>query len=106
MLLTVDERVFSKLENRFGMITGRNINGMSFSRCMATVLFVSRPSIFDSTRTSRIKPDLFSFSIKESVRNVRLHAKDNHLCYALGTKRKISDTKAIIISRKIRIVQP
>ena len=30
----IDERDFSKLENRFGMITGRNIKGISFSRWM------------------------------------------------------------------------
>ena len=66
----IDERIFSKLENRFGMITGRNIKGMSFSRWMATVSFVSRLSIFDSTGTSRVKTELFSFSIRESMRNV------------------------------------
>ena len=37
----IDVRVFSKLENRFGMITGRHIKVMSFSRRMATVPFVS-----------------------------------------------------------------
>ena len=63
-------KVFSKLENTFGMITGRNIEDMNFSRWMATVPFVSRLSILDNTRTSRIKPGLFSFSIRESVRNV------------------------------------
>ena len=36
----------------FGMITGRNMRGMSFSRWMVTAPFVSRLSIFDSTRTS------------------------------------------------------
>ena len=65
-----DERVFSKLENRFGMITDRNIKDMSFSRWMATVLFMSHLSIIDSTRTSRVKPGLFNFSIRESVKNV------------------------------------
>ena len=33
-----------------------------------------------------------------------LHARDNHLRYALGTKRRISDMEAIIIPRKITIV--
>ena len=70
LTFSMGERFFSKLENRFGMITGRNIKGMSFSRWMATVPFVSRLSIFDSTKTSKIKPGLFSFSIKESIRNV------------------------------------
>ena len=71
---------------------------------MATVPFVSSLSIFDSTRTSKVKPGLFSFNIRESVRNVLLHARDNHLCYALSTRRRISDMDAIFIPRKIRIV--
>ena len=70
------------------------------------VPFVSRLSIIDITRTSRVKPELFSFNIRESMRNVLLHARDNHLCYALGTKIRISDMEAIIIPRKIRIVLP
>ena len=61
LTFTTDERVFSDLENRFGMITGRNIKGMSFSRWTATVLF-------DSKRMSRVKPRPFSFSITESVK--------------------------------------
>ena len=59
LTFSIDERVFSTLGNRFGMITGRNIKGMSFSRWMTTIAFVSRLSIFDSTRTSRVKPGLF-----------------------------------------------
>ena len=66
----INERDFSRLENRFGIITGRNVKGMSFSRWMATVPFMSCLSIIDSMRTSRVKPGLFSFSIRESVRNV------------------------------------
>ena len=65
-----DERVLSKLENKFCMITYRNIKSKSFSRLMATVPYVSRLSIFDSTRTSRVKPGLFNFSIRESMRNI------------------------------------
>ena len=65
---------------------------------------ISLLSIFDSTRTSRVKPGLFSFSIEKSMRNVWLHARDNHLCYVLGTKRRISNMQTIIIPRKIRIV--
>ena len=86
------------------MITGRNIKRMSFSRCMATMPFVSQLSIFDSTRTSRVKPGIFSFSIKESRRNIYLHARVNHLCYVLCRKRRISDMEATNIPRKIRIV--
>ena len=61
LTFAIDERVFIKLENKFSMIAGRNIWGMIFNRWMATVPFVSRLSIFDSTRTSRVKPGLFSF---------------------------------------------
>ena len=50
----IDERVFNKLENRFGMIMGRNIKSMSFSRWMAMVPFVSCLSIFDSTRKAEL----------------------------------------------------
>ena len=67
---SIDEKVFSKLENRFGMITGRNIKGMNLNRWIATVLFVRRPSIFDSTTTSIVKLGIFSFTIRESMRNV------------------------------------
>ena len=69
LIFSIDERVFSKVENKLSMITSRNIKGMSFRRWMATVPIVSRFSIFDSTRTSRVKPRLFSFSIRESVVN-------------------------------------
>ena len=31
LTFSINERVFSELENRFGMITGRTIKGMSFS---------------------------------------------------------------------------
>ena len=106
LTFSIDEKVFSKLENGFGMMMGRNIQGMSFSRWMATVPLVSRLSIFDSTRTSRFKPGLFSFNIKESMRNIQLHARDNHIYYTLGTKRRIPEMKAIIIPRKIRMVLP
>ena len=63
-----DERVFSKLENKISIITSRNIKDISFNRWMVTVMFVSRLSIFDSTRTSRVKPELFSFGIRKSVK--------------------------------------
>ena len=64
LTFSIDERAFSKLENRCVMIMGRNIKSMSFSKWMAMVLFVS------CTRTSRVKPGLFSFSIREIMRNV------------------------------------
>ncbi|MPC82328.1 hypothetical protein E2C01_076987 [Portunus trituberculatus] len=34
------------------------------------------------------------------MRNVRLHARQYHLCYAFSTKSWISDTEAVIISGK------
>ena len=55
------------------MISGRNIKGMSFRGWIATVPFVSRLSITDSTRTSKVKPRLTSFKVRKSVKNVRLH---------------------------------
>lgn len=42
--------------NRYGIIAGRNKKGMSFWRWMTTLPFVSRLSLSDSTRTSRVKP--------------------------------------------------
>ena len=52
LTFSIDGRGFSQLDNRFGMITGRIIKDVSFSRLMTTVPFVSRLSFFDSTRTS------------------------------------------------------
>ena len=60
LIFSIDERVFSKYENRFGLIIWRNIKGMSFSRWMTMVLFMNRLSIFDSTRTTRFKPGLLA----------------------------------------------
>ena len=70
MTFSIDESVFSKLRNRFDMLTGRNIKGISFSKWMATVPFVSRLSVFGNMTLSRVKPGLFSFSIRKSVRNI------------------------------------
>ena len=39
LIFSINESVFSKSENRFGIITGRNILGMSFSRWI-TVYFI------------------------------------------------------------------
>ena len=70
LTFSINEKVFSKLKNRLGMITDKNIQDMRFSRWMATVPSVSRLSIFDSTRTSRVKPGHFGINIRESMRNV------------------------------------
>ena len=40
------------------------------------------------------------------MRNVRLHARHYHLCYALNTQRWIPDTEAVIIPGKISIIPP
>ena len=57
--------ILSKVENRFGIITGRNIRNMSFSKWIATVPFQSCLSNFHSTRTSRVKPRLSSKVLKK-----------------------------------------
>ena len=44
-----DERVFGKLKDRFGMISGQNIKGVSFRRWVAKVPYVSRLFTIDST---------------------------------------------------------
>ncbi|MPC70038.1 hypothetical protein E2C01_064273 [Portunus trituberculatus] len=38
------------------------------------------------------------------MKNVRLHAKHNHLCYAFSTKRWVFDTETVIILRKITTI--
>ena len=106
LTFSIDGRIFGMLKNRLGMISGRNIKGMIFRRWLAAVPFVSCLSIMDSTRASRVKPRFTSFRIRESVWNVCLHARDNHLRYAFCTKRWVSDTEAIVIPWKIRIVPP
>ncbi|MPC88482.1 hypothetical protein E2C01_083387 [Portunus trituberculatus] len=40
------------------------------------------------------------------MRNVRLHARHYHFCYAFSTKRWVSDKEAVIISGKISIIPP
>ncbi|MPC96589.1 hypothetical protein E2C01_091855 [Portunus trituberculatus] len=40
------------------------------------------------------------------MRNVRLHARHYHLCYAFSTKRWLSDTETVIIPGKITIPPP
>ena len=56
----------------------------------------------NSTRTSRVKPRFVRFSRRERIWNVRLHARENHLRYALFTLRGTPLTKTVIISWKIR----
>ncbi|MPC44935.1 hypothetical protein E2C01_038617 [Portunus trituberculatus] len=40
------------------------------------------------------------------MRNVRLHARHYHLCYAFSTKRWVSDTEAVIFPGKISLIPP
>ena len=97
----MDEGVFGKLENRLGMIPGRTIRIWK-----AQVPFVGHLSIIDSTRTSCVKSGFGRFRSREIMRNVRLHARHYHLCYALSTQRRVRDTKTVVILRKIRIISP
>src|SRR6056300_1167718 len=89
LAFSIDERVFGKSENRFGTIPGRNVKFMISIRLKVLVPFVSCLSIFYSTRTSVIKPRLFSMRSRESTWNVCLHSRDNHLCDTLGTHRMV-----------------
>lgn len=45
-------RIFDESYNKFGMIFGRNIKGLSLSRWIATVPFVNLFSTFDTERAS------------------------------------------------------
>lgn len=106
LTFSMNEGVFGKSENRFGTIPGGNVQIMVSWSAKALVPFVSCLSIFDSSRTSVIKPRLFSMRNRESTWNVCLHSRDNHLCDALGTHRGVSLLEAIIIPREIRKVHP
>ena len=44
--------------------------------------------------------------MREKMRNVCLLARHYHLCYALSTQRRVPDTEAVIIPRKISIIPP
>ncbi|MPC69950.1 hypothetical protein E2C01_064182 [Portunus trituberculatus] len=59
-----------------------------------------------STRTSCVKPRFRMFRLREKMRNVRLHARHYHPCYAFSTKRWVFDTKTVIIQGKISIIPP
>ena len=106
LTLSMDEGVFRKLKSRLGMIPGRNKKHMTLTWWKAQVHFVGHLSIMDSTRASCVKPGFGRFRSRERMRNVRLHARHYHLCYALSTQRWIPDTEAVIISRKIGIIPP
>ena len=97
---SIDQRVFSKMENRFGMLTDRTISGnIGMSLWAAFLSLITREQ-------AEFNQGFLALVLEKNVKNVWLHARDNHLCYVLGTKRKIFDMEAIIIPRKVRIVLP
>ncbi|MPC48294.1 hypothetical protein E2C01_042062 [Portunus trituberculatus] len=73
---------------------------------MAQISFVGNLSIMYSTRTGCVKPKFRRFRLRKRMRNVRLHARYFHLCYAFSTQRWVSDTEAVIISGKSSIIPP
>src|ERR1700755_79648 len=79
---------------------------MGFRGLKKTVISEGSVPAADSARTSRVKPRFIRFSGRERIWNVRLHARENHLSYALSTLRGIPPTKARIIPWEIREVQP
>src|ERR1051325_1171031 len=79
---------------------------MGFRSLKTTVISEGSVPATDSARTSRVKSRFVRFSRRERIWNVRLHARENHLSYALSTLRGIPPTKAIIIPWEIREVQP
>ena len=88
------ERVFSKLENRFGMITGRNIKSVC-----------EPPLSLRAREQAKLNQDVLAL-VLEKVRGIYNSMSETITSYALGTKKKISDNEAIIVLRKIRIVLP
>src|SRR6201990_892970 len=79
---------------------------MGFKGLKTAIISEGSIPAVDSARTSRVKPRFVRFSRRERIWNVRLHARENHLSYALSTLRGITPTKAIINPWEIREVQP
>src|ERR1700755_2190408 len=79
---------------------------MGFKSLKTTVISEGSIPTADSAITSKVKPWFVSFSRRERIWNVRLHARENHLGYALSTLRGISPTETVIIPWKIREVEP
>ncbi|MPC39496.1 hypothetical protein E2C01_033034 [Portunus trituberculatus] len=88
------------------MIPGRNIKCMRFRRWKVQVPFVGNLSIMYSTRAGCVKPRFRRFRLRKRMKNVRLYARHYHLRYAFSTQRWVSDTKTVIIPRKISIISP
>src|ERR1700755_1505380 len=79
---------------------------MGFRGLKTTVISEGSVTASDSARTRRVTPRFVRISRRERIWNVRLHARENHLIYALSTLRGITPTKAIINPWEIREVQP
>src|ERR1700755_3589007 len=79
---------------------------MGFRGLKTTVISEGSIPAADSARTSRVKPKFVKFSRRERIWNVRLHARENHLSYALSTLRGTPPTKAIINPLEITEVNP
>ena len=94
------------MKNRLGMISGRNIKRVRLRGWKAQVPFEGHLFIMDSTRASYVEPWFGRFRSRKRVRNIRLHARHYHLCYALSTQRRVSVTEAVIIPRKISTIPP
>src|ERR1044072_8140792 len=92
-----EKRVFGISKNRFCTIPGWNINSVSFRSLKTTIISEGSIPAADSARTRRVKPRFVRFSRRERIWNVRLHARENHLGYTLGTLRGTPPTKAVII---------
>ena len=73
---------------------------------MLKYLLCAPSLIMDSTRANCVKPGFGRFRSRKRVRNVRLHARHYHLCYALSTQRRVSVTESVIIPGKISIIPP
>ena len=60
LTFSIDGRIFGMLKNRLGMISSRNIKGMSFRRWLAAIPSVSCLSIMDSAALSQIISPFFA----------------------------------------------
>ena len=75
-----------------------------FKSLKTTVIPEGSIPAVNSVRTSRVKPRFVGFSRRERIWNVRLHARENHVFYALCTFRATLIVEIVIIPWKIRKV--
>ncbi len=69
LTFSINEGVFVKSKDRFGMVSGRNKKSMIVRSWKASVPFVSFLSVVDRTRTSVIEPGLLALG-REKVRGM------------------------------------